>query len=206
YLHVTVKDTDANKVGRAFSNKAVEMALANYPGFFVTSPPGDATPFGVYWPALVPSELLHHEVVLGAERIAIAPTSPTTSEADVPAVKIGQPPSGATERLPLGVLCGARSGDKGGNANVGLWVKNSGAYAWLASYLSVERFKELVPEAQALKVERFELPNLLSLNFVVYGLLGDGVAASTRSDPQAKSFGEFVRAKMVDIPRSLLGA
>ncbi|MBI3786077.1 MAG: DUF1446 domain-containing protein [Deltaproteobacteria bacterium] len=206
YLHVTVKDPDANKVGRAFSNKAVEMALANYPGFFITSPPGEATPFGVYWPALVPSELVAHTVVLGGERVAIAPTRASALKVDVPAVKIAAAPTGNTERAPLGLLCGARSGDKGGNANVGLWVSNPSAYAWLAHYLTADRFQELIPESMPLKVERFELPNLLSLNFVVYGLLGDGVAASTRSDPQAKSFGEFVRAKMVDIPKTLLGA
>src|SRR5262249_23610633 len=74
YLQITVKDPDATRVGRAFSNKAVEMALANYPDFFVTSPPADASPYGVYWPALVPSELLDHGVMIGGERLAIAPT------------------------------------------------------------------------------------------------------------------------------------
>ena len=113
-------------------------------------------------------------------------------------------PGGPTERLPLGTICGARSGDKGGNANVGVWAKNPAAYAWLEQTLTVDRFKELVPESAALKVERFPLPNLSSINFVVHGLLGDGVAASTRSDAQAKSFGEFLRARLVDIPRSLL--
>jgi hypothetical protein len=113
-------------------------------------------------------------------------------------------PSGPTERLPLGTICGARSGDKGGNANVGVWARNASAYAWLEQTLTVDAFKRLVPEAAALEVERFALPNLWSLNFVVHGLLGDGVAASTRSDAQAKSFGEFLRARLVDIPRSLL--
>src|SRR5438093_2232461 len=73
YLRVTVKEPDAAKVGRAFSNKAVEMALANYPGFFITSPPGDASPYGVYWPAVVPSELVEQCVVLNSETVAIAP-------------------------------------------------------------------------------------------------------------------------------------
>jgi hypothetical protein len=206
YLHITVKDPDAARVGRAFSNKAVEMALANYPGFFVTAPPGDASPYGVYWPALVPSRLIEQEVVIKGSRVAITPVPPPADEcaAPVPAFAVPAPPSGPTERLPLGTLCGARSGDKGGNANVGLWVKNRLAYAWLESYLTVERFRQLVPESAALDVERHTLPNLLSVNFVVNGLLGDGVAASTRSDPQAKSLGEYVRAKLVDIPRALL--
>jgi len=206
YLHVVVKDPDATKVGRAFSNKVVEMALANYPGFFITSPPGDASPFGVYWPALVPSEHVEHKVVIGDEKVVI-PTVPVPTrnfEASVPAVSIPKPPDGPTEYAPLGSICGARSGDKGGNANVGLWVRDATAYAWLESYLTVEELKRLVPEAAALRVERSTLPNISSLNFIVYGLLGDGVAASTRSDPQAKSFGEYVRAKVVTIPRALL--
>jgi hypothetical protein len=114
------------------------------------------------------------------------------------------PPSGLTERLPLGTICGARSGDKGGNANVGVWVNNRLAYAWLDQYLTTAEFQQLVPESATLKVERYPLPNLLSVNFVINGLLGDGVAASTRSDPQAKSLGEYLRAKVVDIPRALL--
>jgi len=208
YLNITVKDADAATVGRAFSNKAVEMALANYPGFFITSPPGDAAPYGVYWPALVPSELIEHCVVIDGERIAIPPVKPQAGSRaiEIPVAQLPTPPAGPTERLPLGTICGARSGDKGGNANVGLWVRHPLAYAWLEAFLTVERFRALVPEARSLQVERHPLRNLLSLNFVVHGLLGDGVAASTRSDPQAKSFGEYLRAKLVDIPRAVLGA
>jgi hypothetical protein len=205
YLQVTVKDPDAAKVGRAFSNRAVEMALASYPGFFITSPPGDAVPYGVYWPALVPSELVEHRVVIGGETINVSLPPAGRGEAVVSAVPIPPVPSGPTERLPLGTICGARSGDKGGNANVGVWGRNPAAYAWLDRYLTVEQFRQLIPEAEPLAVERHALPNLLSLNFVVHGLLGDGVAASTRSDPQAKSLGEYLRARLVDIPRALLG-
>jgi hypothetical protein len=206
HLRITVKDPDGTKVGRAFSGKAVEMALANYPGFFVTTPPSDASPFGVYWPALVPSELIEHRVHIGNEIIDIPSVrnAATTAAADVAPVTIPAAPTGATERLPLGTICGARSGDKGGDGNVGVWARNPTAYAWLERYLTVEKFKELVRDAASLPVERHALPNLLSLNFIVHDLLGDGVAASTRSDPQAKSFGEYVRAKLVDIPRSLL--
>jgi hypothetical protein len=206
YLHVVLKDPDAARVGRAFSNKAVEMALANYPGFFVTAPPAEAAPYGVYWPALVPSELIDHRVVIGGQRIAV-PASPREGEdfaAQVPETHIPAAPTGPTERVPLGTICGARSGDKGGNANVGVWAKNPVAYAWLERYLTVERFQLLIPEAASLRVDRYPLPNLLSINFMVNGLLGDGVAASVRSDPQAKSFGEYLRARLVDIPRALL--
>jgi hypothetical protein len=102
-------------------------------------------------------------------------------------------------------VCAARSGDKGGNANIGLWARDASGYAWLSEYLTVERFRTLLPEAAELAVRRYELPNLRALNFVVVGLLGQGVAASTRPDPQAKGLGEYLRSRLVDIPTVLLG-
>lgn len=208
YLRVTVKDGDQRKVGRAFSNKAVEMALASYPGFFLTSPPGDASPFGVYWPTLVPSTEIEQRVVVDGDTATVTsvPSPALTAEVRIPPVAVPPVPAGRRRRVPLGLVAGARSGDKGGNANVGFWVRTPEAYAWLASELSAEKLAELLPEAAGLAIERYELPNLLSLNFIVKGLLGEGVASSTRSDPQAKSFGEFLRAKFVDVPESLLEA
>jgi hypothetical protein len=206
HLRITVKDPDAKKVGRAFSSKAIEMALANYPGFFVTSPPGDAAPYGVYWPALVPSELIEQRVVIGGDTVPIPPSLPPKEEFSAPVPKETRVavPGGPTERVPLGIVCGTRSGDKGGNANVGVWVRDAATYAWMEQYLTTERFQSLIAESAPLRVERYAFPNLLSLNFVVLGLLGDGVAASTRSDPQAKSLGEYLRAKVVEVPRTLL--
>lgn len=208
HLTISVKDPDAAKVGRAFTSKAIELALANYPGFFVTHPPSDASAYGVYWPALVPSTKVSCEVVLGATRVPVPP--PVLPErfppVEVPYIALPPSPTGATVAVPLGLVAGARSGDKGGNANVGLWVRESAAYSWLSQFLTVERFKELVPESRSLQVERYDFPNLLSLNFIVHGLLGDGVAASTRLDPQAKSLGEYLRAKVVEVPRALLAS
>jgi hypothetical protein len=206
HLRITVKDPDAKRVGRAFSGKAIEMALANYPGFFVTSPPGDASPYGVYWPAVVPAELIEQKVLIGGETVSVPPSLPPQEEHTAPVVP-EEPvdvPAGPCERVPLGLVCGARSGDKGGNANVGVWARDAATYAWLEQHLSVERFQSLIPESASLQVERYAFPNLFSLNFIVVGLLGDGVAASTRSDPQAKSLGEYLRAKVVDVPRALL--
>jgi hypothetical protein len=112
---------------------------------------------------------------------------------------------GPTVRAPLGTIVGARSGDKGGTANVGVFARSAQAYAWLAEYLTVERLRELLPaETEGLTVERYELANLWSLNFLIVGLLGEGVAASTRMDAQAKSLGEYLRAKLVDLPTALL--
>jgi hypothetical protein len=207
YLTISVKDPDPRKVGRAWSNKVVEMALASYPGFFMTHVPSSEQQVGVYWPALVPSADVDQRVVIGEHAIAIPPTPPAPAvRIAAPAPPVGDVPGGATRAVPLGTLCGARSGDKGGNANVGLWVRTPEAYRWLTHFLDVERLRALLPEARRLEVERHELPNILAVNFVLKGLLGDGVAASLRSDPQAKSLGEYLRAKVVPIPLSLLPA
>jgi hypothetical protein len=206
HLTVTVKDADPGKVGRAFANKVVEMALASYPGFFMTSPPSRESQIGVYWPALVPADAVDHRLVIGDETVAIAPTEIPGEFPSLPLPPAADErvPGGATREAPLGAICGARSGDKGGNANVGVWVRSPTAYPWLAAYLTVDRLRTLLPETRDLEIERFELPNLLALNFVVKALLGDGVAASLRSDPQAKSLGEYLRAKRVSIPETLL--
>jgi hypothetical protein len=209
FLTVAVKDADPQKVGRAFANRVVEMALASYPGFTMTSPPTSESQIGVFWPALVPSAVVDHRVVIGDQSIDIPPVA--VKAARTPAGAPAQARSslrsmdGASRAAPLGAVCGARSGDKGGNANVGVWARSAEAYAWLDAFLSVERLRELVAEARDLEVERYELPNLLALNFVIKGLLGDGVAASLRSDPQAKSLGEYLRAKIVPVPVALLG-
>jgi Acyclic terpene utilisation family protein AtuA len=214
-LKVTVKSQDANKVGRAFSSPVIEMALANYPGFFCTTPPSDASPFGVYWPTLVPAHIPKHAVVLeDGTRIAIEPSIEPSIEpneagqnvapVDARAPKMPSVPGGPTRPTPLGDLFGARSGDKGGNANVGVWARDDAGYAWLDAFLTAERFRELVPETAQLEVRRYDLPNLKALNFVVVGLLGEGVASSTRFDPQAKSLGEYLRSRVVELPASLL--
>jgi hypothetical protein len=108
--------------------------------------------------------------------------------------------------VPLGQLFGARSGDKGGNANVGVFARSDDAWAWLDGFLSVEEIRRLLPEAAPLVIDRYRLANLRSLNFVIHGLLEEGVAASTRQDAQAKGLGEWLRSRVVDVPTSLLSS
>ena len=206
-LRVSVKDPDKDKVGRRFSNTVTELALASYSGFFLTSQPSDASAYGVYWPLLIPRDVVTHAVELpDGERIEIphAVVPPTTLPAAEPF--IGPAPFGPSTRRPLGDVCGARSGDKGGNANVGLWTRSDDAYAWLAATLTVDRFKDLLEESRDLEVRRYELANLRALNFVVVGILGDGVASSTRFDPQAKGLGEYVRSRHLEVPDHLVVA
>jgi hypothetical protein len=207
---VTVKDRDERKVGRSFANVAVEIGLASIPGFFGTSGgPGPASPYGVYWPTLVPSELVPMGVtLLGGETTAVDNTPgglPGSLVEPVP-VELPAQPAGATVRVPLGRVFGARSGDKGGNANVGIFARSAEAYAWLHEYLTVERLQEMLPDTRPYVVDRYPLPNLWSLNFVIRGLLEEGVAASSRQDGQAKGLGEYLRAAYAEVPQVLLAA
>ncbi|HEX6247740.1 MAG TPA: acyclic terpene utilization AtuA family protein [Nocardioidaceae bacterium] len=128
--------------------------------------------------------------------------------ADAADVAAQAPKDEVTRRLPMGTFVHARSGDKGGDANVGLWVDRSehaeARVAWLTKFVTPERVRELVPEAEDLPVEVYPLPNLGAVNVVIRGLLGDGVAASTRFDPQAKALGEWIRSRHVNITEALL--
>ncbi|MQS04231.1 AtuA-related protein, partial [Streptomyces alkaliterrae] len=114
------------------------------------------------------------------------------------------PPAGPTRRVPLGLVAGARSGDKGGNANLGVWARDEPGWRWLAHTLTVAKLRELLPETAELPVTRHVLPNLRALNFFVEGLLGEGVASQARFDPQAKALGEWLRARELDVPEELL--
>jgi hypothetical protein len=205
-LHVTARDPDPARVGRAFSRAAVELALASYPGFFATAPPGDGSPYGVFEAALVGQHEVGHVAVLpDGQRVPVPPPVGAARPLDAePAAPPSPGDLGPTRRLPLGTVAGARSGDKGGAANLGVWARSAAAYPWLVDLLTVERLRELLPEAAACPVTRHVLPNLHALNFVVDGLLGAGVAASTRFDPQAKALGEWLRARLVDVPLSLV--
>jgi hypothetical protein len=211
HLRITVKDQDERKVGRAFSDAIVELALAGYAGFHTTTLPAGASAFGVYWPALIPARLVEEQVHMPDGRTMAVP-SHTHDPGPRATLQAGpapgpQPdaaePAGPPVAVPLGRLCGARSGDKGGNANVGLWAVSPAAYTWLRRHLTVGAFRELLTEAADLPVDRYELPNLLALNFVVHGLLAPGVSATTRPDPQAKGLGEYLRSRFVTVPSDL---
>ena len=207
-LKFNVKDRDARKVGRAFANAGVAMSLASYPGMFGMGGPSEAQAYGVYWPTLIPADLCWNEVVVEGEKKVVDNTIGSFADPGViaasPTLPLPPPKDAPTVRAPIGRVMGARSGDKGGNANVGVWAKTPEGYAWLSDYLTVERLQELMPEARGREVRRYPLPNLLAINFVLVGLLEEGVASSTRQDGQAKGLGEYLRAKVVDVPASLM--
>lgn len=230
-LRVVVKDPDPGVAGKGFTAPLVELALASYPGFTLTAPPAPATPYGIYRAGYVPrAEVPEHvfldgsvlpaagEAVAGeAARSTPVPAGlwpghggrATEERAGVPAGAGGRSAdSGATRRAPLGRIVHARSGDKGGDANIGLWAMDAAErpdrVAWLTGLVTSDLVKRLLPEAEDLHVEVFALPNLGGVNVLLHGLLGEGVAASSRFDPQAKALGEWIRSRHVDIPEVLL--
>lgn len=205
-LHCVVRDPDPNIVGRQFSSAGVELALASYPGFTTTAPPGDGQIYGVFVPGYVDAaEVPHIAVHADGTRIGIAPASETLDLASVPDPALPEAlPTGTTRRAALGTIAGARSGDKGGSANVGVWVRTDEAWRWLAHTLTVDKIRELLPETADLPVTRHLLPNLRAVNFVIEGILGQGVAYQARFDPQAKGLGEWLRSRHLDIPEELI--
>ncbi|MCD4533244.1 DUF1446 domain-containing protein [Nocardioides sp. cx-169] len=215
-LRCTALDPEAGPVGKAFTGPAVELALASYPGFTMTAPPGPPTPYGVYRAEYVDRSAVTHTVVHadGSREVIADPTdfsSPDTEDGLRPS-PYPAPTDSLTRRVPLGTFVHARSGDKGGDANLGLWVAHDGPdgpdkyderVTWLAKFMSPRKVRELIPEARDLDVEVYLLPHLGAVNVLIRGLLGEGVAASTRFDPQAKGLGEWVRSRLVHIQEDL---
>jgi hypothetical protein len=205
YLRFGVIDSDPKKVAR-FSSAIVELALVSIPGFTATAPPAKGMPAIQHWPTLVANPHVRPQVVVGKERISIEPL-PGADMTPCPSVPSAddQPPARTEDMvsLPFGRLFGTRSGDKGGNANLGVWARSSEAYDYLRKFLSVEQLTALLPDLAPFDIERYELPHLRALNFYIRGILGEGVAASLRSDPQAKTLGEYLRVKTIAVPVGL---
>lgn len=206
-LRIIAKSRNKDLVGRLFSAKMIEIALANIPGLGVMNPIGNGESFLAYWPALVDSQYITERLHIDDQVIEVTPTS----QLDFPPVAhqvrpgpVGAAPSGETVSIPLGRLFGTRSGDKGGCANVGVWATSDEAYRFLNEFLTIDRLKTLMPDTAGFEIERYELANIQSLNFFIKGILGEGVASSVRMDPQAKSMGEYLRARIIDVPASLV--
>ncbi|GCD90364.1 acyclic terpene utilization AtuA family protein [Nocardioides sp. LS1] len=213
-LRCTVMDSSPDPVGKAFTGPAIELALASYPGFTMTAPPSAPTPYGVYRPEYVDRDQVAHTVVhADGTRESVADPTGFSEPDPVEGLRPSPYPAPAdllNRRMPLGTFVHARSGDKGGDANLGLWITHDGSdkydarVTWLTKLITPKKVRELVPEAADLEIEVYVLPNLGAVNVLIRGLLGQGVAASTRFDPQAKGLGEWVRSRPVHIQEVLL--
>ena len=202
---VTVKDADERKVGRAFSDALTHTGLSSIPGLYgLGGGPTAGSVFGVYRPAIVPAGLVPQYVHLGDSTTMVESVNPSGTPVDVELEPSPPAPTGPTVDAPIGKVVGTRSGDKGGDANLGIYARSDPGWAWLDNTITVELFRRLLPETVDLVIERHRFPAIRSLNFVIRGLLEEGVAASTRQDPQAKALGEWLRAKILPIPASVL--
>jgi hypothetical protein len=209
YLRLAVRGQDEKAAGRAFSGAVVETSLSSYPGTFFTSAPSGAQGVARYWPttvavdAVVPEIECEGTVITPSARAVVSGSAPGDGPTAA-AVRVSE--SGDRVSVPLWVLVGARSGDKGGNANVGMWADTEPVAAWLLDRFDVDRFVALLPEAESFAVTRHPLANLWAVNFVVHGILGWGVASNLRLDTQAKGLGELLRSREVEVPAALLAS
>ena len=207
FLRIDVMSSNPELVGRLFNAKIIELALANFPGWTGRSGVVPNGPYIEYWPTLVNSKYVKERIHIGDKVIDITPTSQLGLEEkyyqkvpyENPELEIQ-----SFEEDFFGKIFGTRSGDKGGCANLGVWAKTEDAYSFLFDFLTVEKLKELLPDLEKFNVDRYELPNIFSLNFYVHGILQEGVSSSTRMDGQAKSLGEYLRAKKINFPKQLL--
>lgn len=175
-------------------------------------------PFFAYYPAIVSQNDIEETVTILGET--------STEEA----LRHSIPPPNKTERLtprenyettnpvplesfgptlnrPLGDLVLARSGDKGGNVNIGLFVESPEQWEWFRSFMTKDRLRSLMRKdwKDWYFLERVEFPNIHAVHFVVYGALGRGVTSTSLLDNLGKGFGEFIRAVHADIPQKFFG-
>ena len=207
-LAISVKSKDPDLVGRLFSAKIIELALSNIPGFFAQGGVKSSGPVIKYWPALINSKYIKEIVHIDGKNIEVIPTSQLNLE-DIyyqkEPIKIEKIDIKDEKEIYFGEIFGTRSGDKGGCANLGVWAKNSQTFSFLYNFLTIDRLKDLLPDLREFKIERYELSNIKSLNFYIYDILQDGVSSNDRKDGQAKSLGEYLRAKKIKVPQSIIG-
>ena len=207
FLRIDVMSSNPDLVGRLFNAKIIELALANFPGWTGRSGVVPSGAYIEYWPALVNSKYIKEHIHIDGKVIDVVPTSQMDLEEKyyqkVPYENNKLDVNNFKEEF-FGKIFGTRSGDKGGCANLGVWAKSQDAYSFLFEFLTVKKLKELMPDLDEYQIDRYELPNILSLNFYVHGILQDGVSSSTRMDGQAKSLGEYLRAKKINFPEQLL--
>ena len=207
-LLVSVKSKDPNLVGRLFSAKIIELALSNIPGFFAQGGVKSSGPVINYWPALVDSKFIKEKVNIDDKQIEVLPTSQLEFEESYyqkEPIKIEKIDIKNEKEIYFGDIYGTRSGDKGGCANLGIWAKNNQTFSFLYDFLTVEQLKKLLPDLKDFKIERYELSNIYSLNFYIHEILQDGVSSNDRKDSQAKSLGEYLRAKKIKVPEAIIG-
>lgn len=207
-VQVAVAAPDQRTVS-GFLNQFCSYGLGSIPGFYI-----DMTqmysmggqPRIDYWPGLVRQADLRHQVHLPDGRVLdIAPPPDTVVFTGQPETPSSEPePVGPTATVPFGQIVYARTGDKGANANLGVWARDEAAWPWLAGFLTAGRLRELLNCPEDVAIERYEQPNLHGISFVLRGYFPPSGSANLALDQIGKSLGEFLRARHVDVPTALL--
>ena len=194
-----------------------DIAMQHFSGFHASMDFRTALPrlYLAYYPALYPQDMLDEGIALlspaGEEKInsghppeyqkmGLRQSYETANPADLGSF-------GPTKKVRLGDVCLARSGDKGANINFAIFVRHADHFAWLQSFMTRLKLKELMGEhdwKDEYFIERIEFPNLWAVHFVIYGPLGRGVSSSRLLDSLGKGFADYIRDKTVDVPERFL--
>jgi len=108
-----------------------------------------------------------------------------------------------TSKIRLGQIAHARSGDKGNHANIGVVAYTDAGFEWLRAELTADRVAEFFQGLGATRIERFELPRVQSLNFLLYNALAGGASRSLRIDTQGKLLGTAILELPLPAPENL---
>ena len=160
-----------------------------------------------YWPALVPRDKVKAKLVIrDGERVLDWPTPAAPMVEPAPLARVAWPKAKGSAKLvkgTLGQLASARSGDKGDTCNIGVIARSPEIYPWLKKTLTAAVVKRYFKGICLGEVERFEVPNLLALNFLLHQSLGGGGTVSLRLDAQGKTLSHALLAMAVKAPKGL---
>jgi hypothetical protein len=153
------------------------------------------------WPTIIKRSRVAQIVTVDSTSFEVAPTPVEGSHVSAPLPAAESVWGGEdTVPAPIGSVVGARSGDKAGNANLGVFVRDPERYPWLESFLTREQLVAMMPDLAPFRIVRHVIPKLMAINFEIFGLLSDGVSSSLRPDPQAKGLSEYFRSIEVPVP------
>jgi acyclic terpene utilization AtuA family protein len=222
-LQFAVRDQDARKINTRFASQLVPRVLGTVPGISYIADQGRprASEVVAFWPALISRAAVTPRVIIGDRQIEI-PDLPAKEErvSSEQAGAKGQAVTATREnypaslddstlkrsRVPLSRLCLARSGDKGDTANIGVIARSEAIYDWMLEHLTPSFVKRHFEDVCKGEVERFELANLLAVNFLLHQSLGGGGTLSLLLDAQGKTYAQYLLAAEVEVPEGLLNA
>jgi hypothetical protein len=163
-----------------------------------------------FWPGLIDQREVHQQVVLEDGRVLDVALPPLKAfkrpPPKAPRASGASPAQGSTRRAPLGDILYARSGDKGADANLGIWCRDAIAWPWVQANLNAESLRRLLGVRQDVAIEVHEMENVRGLMIVMKGYFGASGSGNIGLDPIGKGVGEFLRARVADIPAELLPA